>query len=123
MISEVVKAGLHIGKFANSEIMRTGTLPDATKIYPKGRQPGVIQSRCCSEHNFIVHRSAAKWMRVEDQCHLRCGIRTRFFEHPFELTMGNGNKKIACRIHTCFVLCVFSLVLCNSQLSKSRLGV
>jgi hypothetical protein len=76
-----------------------GALADATKVDSQRRQTGFVQGGSGAEHDFVVHRAAAKWMRMQHQGHALRMRRARFFQNRFQPPMLNGKKKVSCRIH------------------------
>jgi hypothetical protein len=42
----------------------TSALTNASEVYPKDNEPGVVQRSGGTKYDFVVHRAAAEWMRM-----------------------------------------------------------
>jgi hypothetical protein len=58
-------------------------LADAAKVYPENGEASIVQRGSGTKHNFIVHRAAAKWMRMKDQGHALRFALARLFQNCF----------------------------------------
>jgi hypothetical protein len=74
-------------------------LSDAAKVESQGNEAGIVQRSGSTEDDFVVHRPAAKWVRMKHESRGTRWALPRLFDNRFELSVPYRDKKVAGGIH------------------------